>query len=390
MIQVSLQVGQADTVFANIISEWQELFAGASVSPFLSWEWMSVWFENFGGDRDPAIFTVYRDEELIGILPMLFEKISVFGQRVHRITMMGDRAGGADYLDIIARPENRAEALAAVLEHLRSDADLMQFASLPGESPTISLLENYCLDSGRNYRYSISAAGVCPYIELTDGWDAVLRQSKRSSNFKRRLKQIEKMPDFEYRSVTSVAETSGAFERFLYLHEKRWESSGGSELTGHRRLISFQRQLVDKLSQAGLIRFDELWLDGKCRGSVYGLDNGETFYYYNSGYDTEYSGLSVGLVLLGLSIRSAVERGNTTYDFLRGEETYKFDWAHRSNELVTVTLSGDSLPVRLDQWAEKATSVFRDGAKLVLPASAAETLASWRRGLRRRYQMEDQ
>jgi CelD/BcsL family acetyltransferase involved in cellulose biosynthesis len=222
---------------------------------------------------------------------------------------------------------------------------------------------------------------------LAEGWESVLTRSKRSDNFKRRLKKLTRSHDLEFRSVTEQSSVDVAFERFLALHEQRWSVAGGSELTGHPRLIEFQRRIVQRLSQAGLVRFDELWVDGRCTSSVYGLDNGRTFYYYNSGYDLSYSNLSVGLVLLGLSIKSAFERGNTLYDFLRGNEEYKFDWATGTEQLVTVSLNGRSVPVLGREFARQGNASLRDVARSILPARLSETLQSWRRAAKRSHQM---
>jgi CelD/BcsL family acetyltransferase involved in cellulose biosynthesis len=217
----------------------------------------------------------------------------------------------------------------------------------------------------------------------------VLAGSKRADNFRRKLKKLEKMPGFEFRSVTSPEETPAAFRRFARLHEKRWEQDGGSELTGHARLMDFQRRLMPGLSRASLIRFDELWIDGECRSSVYGLDNGHTFYYYNSGYDLDYSHLSVGLVLLGLSVKHAIGRGALDYDFLRGDETYKFDWATHSTDLVSLTFSRNTLPAIAHEMIGKAWSKTRDLAKSALPGTAGDALANLRRAWRRKHQFSD-
>jgi len=45
---------------------------------------------------------------------------------------------------------------------------------------------------------------------------------------------------------------------------------------------------------------------------------------YNSGYDPRYRQLSAGQVLTTLTIQHAVENQKTVYDFLRGDEEYKF------------------------------------------------------------------
>ena len=242
-------------------------------------------------------------------------------------------------------------------------------------------------DSGKGF--SISPAGVCPQIDLSNGWEVVLRQGKRAANFKRRLKKAEARPDFEFRSVTDPAEAAHAFERFLILHQKRWESSGGSELTGHPRLIAFQRDVAQRMAEAGLVRFDEIWLDGECRSSVYGLDNGNTFYYYNSGYDLDYADLSVGLVLIGLSVKNAIERGNQLYDFLRGDETYKFDWANKSVEIVNVSVGRNSFPIAATQKLLEVVVAAKRIGKATLPKGLTVSIANRRRAWKRSYQLSE-
>ncbi len=47
---------------------------------------------------------------------------------------------------------------------------------------------------------------------------------------------------------------------------------------------------------------------------------------YNSGFHPDRAALSPGVVLLGHLIRDAIERGKTCFDFLRGEERYKYEF----------------------------------------------------------------
>ena len=392
MKRVVVHIESANEVFAAIKTEWRELFAAARCSVFLSWEWMSVWFESFGDNRTPFILKACRDGKLIGILPMYLEKRRILGMRFNRLSLMGEGPGGADYLDLIAKPDDRDEALSAIFDFLQRERkfDIICLGNLAADSGTVRFLKNLSrTKSSPLTHFNETVTAVCPHIDLTGGWDAVLAQSKRSSNFSRKLKKLERMNGFEYRSITSADETGEAFERFLRLHEKRWLKEGGSELSGHPRLISFQRRLVEQVSRAGLIRFDELWVDGECRSSVYGLDDGQTFYYYNSGFDPEYSHLSVGLVLLGLSVQNAIGRGNSIYDFLRGDEAYKFDWANRRTNLVTISLHRNTFPVIASEGIGRAWLSLRNISKFALPAGIAEMLKGWWRARKRIYQLSD-
>lgn len=388
MSLVTIKIESREDVFAALKSDWQRLFAEADCSPFMAWEWVSAWFESLGQKKIPFILTAYRDDRLIGILPMFLEKQTFLGMRYSRLSLMGARFGGADYLDLIARPVDKADALSAVLDfvHNGNYCDVIRFENLAHDSETVGLLQCFSrADTAGFNRSHKSVSATCPGIDLNLGWEAVLSQSSRKANFRRRLRALEKMPGFEYRSVTAPNETAEAFERFLLLHEKRWTGEGGSELSGHPSLIAFQRRLVPELSRAGLVRFDELWVDGECRASAYGLEHGNTFYYYNSGYDTDFARHSVGLVLLGLSIKSAVARGNRFYDFLRGDEKYKVDWANQTNDLVNISLNTNRLSAIAQARFSNSLAGLRNASKMVLPAVATDALGVWRRAWKRNY-----
>jgi CelD/BcsL family acetyltransferase involved in cellulose biosynthesis len=392
MIRIEVQEGSGSDAIGQIRDDWHRLFQGVNCSPFLSWEWMSTWFEHFGEGRTAFLIKAYRNDKVIGLLPMIWSNDAFLGITKKKLSLMGDSAGGADHLELICDPADYDEAFTAILRflHERGDCDLIRFDSLSSESRSIDLLRKMGSSSGNGLsRFSMAMDGVCPQIDLSSGWETVLKNGKRAANFKRRLKKLEKRADFEFRTVIAESEAGTAFERFLKLHQKRWEQSGGSELTGHPRLVEFQRDLVVRMAKAGLARFDELWLDGECRSSVYGLDDGRTFYYYNSGYDLDYADLSVGLVLIGLSIKSAVERGNKLYDFLRGDETYKFDWANQSVEIVNVTFGRNSVSSAAADKLARALARVKKIGKAVLPEGLTASIANRRRAWKRSYQLSE-
>ncbi len=397
MSRIIVEIIIEPDAFAALRGDWKRLFVVSECAPFLSWEWQTAWFKNFGADRSPFILTVKRETELIGILPLCLQEKKVLGMNLKRLAFIGEANGGADYLDLIAKREDKAEILAAIFEFLKAENsfDVIDLENLASDSETVWFCQNSlrerAVDSIANQKQPVytgcSDISVCPQIDLSNGWETVLKQSKRADNFKRRLKKLEKTEGFEFRSITSPAEIPEAFERFYYLHEKRWATDGGSELSGHPRLVSFQREVVKNLN---LIRFDELWAEGECRASVYGLDNGKTFYYYNAGYDLDWANRSVGLVLIGLSVKNAIERGNVLYDFLRGDETYKFDWANQKNDLLTVNLSRQTIPAIAYGAINRASRRIRNFSKTALPKDLAEKLKTWKRTRQRNQQLKPQ
>lgn len=390
MSRISIKKAEGEDIFASLDEKWRRLFKNTenSSSPFLAWEWLSTWYKWFGGGKTPYILEIYRENCLIGLMPLCLTEKKVLGMSLKRLGFIGEAQGGADYLDLIAKPEDKREILPAVFDFLKKDNcfEVICLENLSEKSATADFLRNL---EKRSFRGIEETTAICPQIDLKGGWESVLKQSRRASNFKRRLKRLEKMPDFEFRSVTSPPETGAAFERFFRLHEQRWREKGGSELSGHPRLVSFQRDLAARLASSGLLRFEELWAKGECRASVYGLDDGKTFYYYNAGYDLQWSDLSVGLVLIGLSVKNAIERGNTIYDFLRGDETYKFDWANQKTNLIAVTLSRKTLSALAYEKINRTSGALRRLSKSVLPSDWTEKIKIWRRAWKRSRQLPD-
>ena len=56
------------------------------------------------------------------------------------------------------------------------------------------------------------------------------------------------------------------------------------------------------------------------------IEYGGSVGLYNSGFDPAHARLAPGIVLLAHLIRDAIERGVPVFDFLRGEESYKYDF----------------------------------------------------------------
>ena len=97
-------------------AEWAALVASSGADPlFLSWEWLTQWWRYFGagGEHSLHILGVYRDARLIGVAP-LYRSLQSRGPLVgHSFQFIGlsrrdDAALISEYLDVIARPEDRA------------------------------------------------------------------------------------------------------------------------------------------------------------------------------------------------------------------------------------------------------------------------------------------
>ena len=86
----------------------------------------------------------------------------------------------------------------------------------------------------------------------------------------------------------------------------------------------FFRALASTLSRQGLLSLFFMEIEGSRVASAMTFDYGGSRLLYNSGYNPAFGYYSVGLLLKALSVKSAIEEGKCYYDFLRGNEPYKY------------------------------------------------------------------
>lgn len=64
--------------------------------------------------------------------------------------------------------------------------------------------------------------------------------------------------------------------------------------------------------------------DGVIRASAFGFETDAGYFYYNSAYDADAALASPGIVLLSSLVEQQIERGAEVFDFLKGDEPYKY------------------------------------------------------------------
>ena len=338
---LTVQRTESTDGFAALQAEWTELLEASTADGlFLTWDWLYTWWTHLAGDRRLFLLTVRRGSELVAIAPLALaparlERLVPF----RSLEFMGTGAVGSDYLDLIARRGWEDSAVVAISEYLRQQRLMLQLDRVSRASSLASRLAVRLTPAGWTLREGPTE--VCPFIDLgAHTWESYLRtlSSAHRYNFQRRLKNLRRRYAVELDRVSTEEDRGPALARLLQLHEARWRSRGGSTAFASEGLASFHDELTRRALAQGWLRLFELRLDGRAAASLYGFRYRETFSFYQSGLDPAYAKDSVGLVTMGLAIQSAIEEGVSEYDFLHGDEAYKFQWAGQARELARLEL----------------------------------------------------
>jgi CelD/BcsL family acetyltransferase involved in cellulose biosynthesis len=246
----------------------------------------------------------------------------------------------ADYATILADPRDLAivgEAVASMLEGGAIDGDspvawdCVDLRRLRYDDPLLdhlqAPLERRARAAGWEVRRDLE--DVCPVVPLADDWEAQLASlgKKTRHEVRRKLRRAEGAGNLTLRYLPLEAES---VERFVMLHQARWGADGLFPATeGGDRSRLFLHRLVELEAadgRAAQLHLGEVLAGDRVLHAFVGFDDGRTCHFYNAGMDPSARDLSPGVVGTAMYLRDRLEAGTRRFDFLRGDEAYKYEW----------------------------------------------------------------
>jgi CelD/BcsL family acetyltransferase involved in cellulose biosynthesis len=138
-------------------------------------------------------------------------------------------------------------------------------------------------------------------------------------------------------------ELDEGMEAFFHLHAKRWKKRFLPGVLADSRKQAFHTEMAWLAYERGWLRLYGLRLNGELRSVLYCFMHRKKSYYYLGGFEPNISKYSLGTVLTGYAVRDAVEHGCLEFDFLRGNERYKYRWTGMERMNHRIILRQDSL-----------------------------------------------
>jgi CelD/BcsL family acetyltransferase involved in cellulose biosynthesis len=324
---MQLNVIQTRESFDSLAEEWNHLLSqSASHVPFLRHEYLSAWWHTLGGGEWPhgELYTVtarHDQGDLCGIAP-LFLTTNREGEAA--LMLLGS-IEISDYLDVIARPQDLGDFLNLLLEHLSGPEapawQVLDLYNLLEGSPTLPALEAAARRCG--WRFSQERLQHCPYIPLPGDWEAYLGgiDKKQRHEIRRKIRRVESAQvPVRWRIVGQGDDLDAEVDAFLELMaqdpEKQAFLTRGMRSQMHIAVRAAQRE--------GWLQLSFLEVDGVKAAGYLNFDYADHIWVYNSGIDFQFGDLSPGWVLLGYLLQWAIEHKRRAFDFMRGNESYKY------------------------------------------------------------------
>jgi CelD/BcsL family acetyltransferase involved in cellulose biosynthesis len=303
---------------------------------FASPEWFEALLQT---EQDIRCFglVAYRADALVALLPLQVEQNWCGGQDIRFLGF----SFYPDPLALICAEVNRLEAIQAFKQHLSAHPwwDRM-------------ILDFVVDEEGLAWGATIRHQAVAPYLELPPTFDSLLNTFNGKKRYKLRNKiKVAEEAGLSFSVAISATQKAEYIEQLFRLHEQRSQRIGRNSSLKRRSVGELHKRLAVYSSCALLFALRK---DDRVVAVTYGFLQHDRFFFFQITHDPEFDELRPGTVIVAKTMASVAELGAREFNFLQGDESYKFEWTQSVRNLVCVHWVAPTLRARLIDGAASA------------------------------------
>lgn len=321
------------TTFNLPADEWNALVqAGILNAPFLRHEYLSIWWKTRGGgewpqDAELCLVSARENGQLVGIAPLF--------RTQDKLWLLGS-VEISDYLDLIVAPGHLQPFLSGLLDWLPVAWSALEWVNLPETSPTLAALQQEA--AKRGWAYAAEVYQPTPSIPLPGDFEQYLAgiDKKQRHEIRRKMRRAEESGrNLRWYIVEDETQLDSEMEAFLHL--MRQDPEKASFLTNV--MHSQMKESVHAAFRAGWLQLVFLEVDGEKACAYLNFDYNNKIWVYNSGLDRRFMELSPGWVLLGYMLEWSNQHKRSEFDFMRGDEDYKYKFGGEDRHVMRVKIT---------------------------------------------------
>ena len=304
--------------------EWNDLLKeSVSDTPFLRHEYQRGWWEHRGGgewqNAQLVLVSAREDGRLIGIAPLFVAEY----EGKSALLLVGS-IEISDYLDLIVRMDDHSRFITGLLDFLASTIpdnwSTVDWYNLPDSSPTLATLKAEA--ESRGWAHLEEMYRPTPRIALNGSFDEYLSrvEKKQRHEIRRKMRRAIESERGVRWFISDMADPEAEIDSFL----KLMEQDQGKASFLREPMRAQMRDVIRTAHENGWLWLAFLEADGQRIAAALNFDYENKLWGYNAGVNRDFMDLSPGWVLLGYVLEWCCQNGRYEFDFMRGDEDYKY------------------------------------------------------------------
>ena len=314
------------------ISDWKKLFQtdqNATIFQSPIWQ-MASW--KAGRVRGRLRFIqVHRQNELLMALPMVLDHVGVLQSAGNSMS---------DYLHPLIISDSIAEScwraiLTFIKQHWDEHVHGFSIHNIRADHLARNILAS--ISETHGFAFGEMIAEQTPILLLPETFDAYLASldAHERKELRRKINKAQTKAAAVLERIESTDQAVAALPAAIAM----MQNAGGDKalaITGYIKPLL--EAIGPDLIQANLLEIHTLKLQNQIACYMLQCPAHQSRMLYNIGVDMNQKEFSPGVVAAGLSIQQAIERREKTFDFLRGNEPYKYRLGAVNRALYRINL----------------------------------------------------
>jgi len=343
MSDTTIRVVTEPEEFESLAPVWNNLLEKCpdESSMYLTHEWLVTWWQHFGEGKRLNLLLVERDGRVIGIFPLARNEYRLGPFKLDALESITWTS--CNYVGLML-PEDRQEVTSALLaylaENLRGVSLILRLSLIPEDSQFLSALRRNMAPLAKSIVFQERVRTLAPYIDLPATWDEYFGSlgRKRRRMLGRMLRNLEKEHGVVELQQYDADSLEAGLNRFFDLHQERWQSVGLRGSFTDPREKDFYREVARKFLKRNWLHFSSLTVDSEVASALFSCIYNQKFYAITEARNIRYAEYSVGHLHEMRVIKDAVSRNLREFDFLQGDEPYKFYWTKSARRYMQVII----------------------------------------------------
>jgi CelD/BcsL family acetyltransferase involved in cellulose biosynthesis len=362
----------AEQDFAGMRERWNRLLDRSPTNEiFLSWEWMHSWWNAFKNDNKQLLILIGTDirGDLIGIAPFYVEHRNSSVLRGRKIIgFCSSFEVAPDHLDVLCERGFEHIFSHAVFTYMREHAtewDLIHFDGVKDDS----VIKNYFKENEQgldDVLINCDPQSGCPYLMIDRSFQDYLGTFSRKTRYTlaRKKRILLEKEQYEYHVLKSAEDNSRQYIRELFsLHAGRALRKNVLTVFSGEEVYGIHEDFINRLLAENKIVIAFLTKGNEFLAGYYCIKHNNKYYYYQTGISEQGEAKSAGTVLMSLIIEQAFQEGCSEFDFLRGDEKYKYFWASNTRYNYSILIRKKTLFNRIVHHLTR--SVIKPGKRML-------------------------
>jgi Acetyltransferase (GNAT) domain len=342
--EITYSVYSSFQEIADLQVEWDSFVEAVGGDIYLTYDWCRIWWEFYGEKRHLRIYLFYKDNRLVGVIPIFYAM-----QWIGPVWLKLAKMVGSDSTICMVNPPVHADFAATIFRYVidslirKEGCDAVWFGPIGGKYDSLQDLRDTIQGYSEVTLFQERVQSPYTTFLLPKTFEDYIQSldKRQRGNLRRDLNLINKSFQITQDVIQDESIASYEFENFVQMHTAQWKAEGK---LGHFHDwplgVEFNAKILIEQAKQGRLRLIRLLADGRVVSYQLCYAFGNCWYWRLPArpVGTDWDKYALGRIGLIKEIEMAIAEGVQEIEAGAGHYEYKVKLGGEEHPLYSILL----------------------------------------------------